>query len=123
MAKNKAGQQGSVKNAKTPELAKQVEAMAAYGITHGDIASCLGISEDSLQRHYRKELDQGSPKAIARVAERLYKKCLDGDTTSMIFWLKTRAKWRDSDNTPPPSQPLQPIEIIVKDARQNDSAT
>lgn len=102
---------------KTPELAKQVEAMAAYGITQADIAACLDVSEDTLQRYYRKELDQGSPKAIARVAERLYKKCLEGDTASMIFWLKTRAKWAETvkqEVTGKDGQPINPPTLLVK---------
>lgn len=60
------------------------------------IAEILGISVDSLQRHYRSELDTSREKANAAVGGALYKKAMSGDTASMIFWLKTRARWRET---------------------------
>lgn len=78
------------------QKAKMVEAMTAYGVTQTDIAAVLGCSTDTLQRHYRTELDTAIAKANSRIAERLYKKAMEGDTASMIFWLKTRARWAET---------------------------
>lgn len=77
---------------------RTVEAMSSYGIPHEDIGKVIGIDDKTLRKYYRHELDTASAKANAQVAQRLYKKCLDGDTSSMIFWLKTRAKWSESQN-------------------------
>lgn len=74
----------------------QVEALASFGIPHDDISLLIGVSPKTLRARYRHELDVGSAKAIARVAQTLFKKAIDGDTASAIFWLKTRARWRET---------------------------
>lgn len=99
MTKKKGNQGGGEKPHKpTEELRKTVEAMSSYGIPQEDIAAVVGIDRKTLAKHYRQELDTATAKANAQVAQRLYKKCLEGDTTSMIFWMKTRAKWSESMN-------------------------
>jgi len=75
---------------------KTVEAMSSYGIPQDDIAKVIGIDAKTLRKYYGHELDTASAKANSQVAQRLYNKCLDGDTSSMIFWLKTRAKWAET---------------------------
>lgn len=80
----------------TDEMRKTVEAMSSYGIPHEGIACVIDIDEKTLRKYYRSELDKATFKANAQVAGKLYKKCMDGDTTSIIFWLKTRARWRES---------------------------
>lgn len=81
----------------TEKNKKMVEAMSSYGIPQEDIAKVLEMDEKTLRKHYRYELDTATAKANSQVAQRLYTKCLDGDTTSMIFWLKTRAKWSEKN--------------------------
>ena len=57
------------------------------------------IDPKTLRRHYRNELDVGHVKAIAKVAESLFRKAMgDGSqsVTACIFWLKTRGGWRES---------------------------
>ena len=74
-----------------------------------DIAGVLGIDPKTLRRHYRDELKHGHVKANARVAESLYRKATgDGaqSVTAAIFWLKTRANWRETSIhqlEPPPT--------------------
>jgi hypothetical protein len=73
--------------------------MAAYGIPEADIATVIGIDPKTLRRHYRRELDTGHIKANSRMAENLYKKAMgDGPqaVTATIFWLKTRARWKET---------------------------
>ena len=82
-----------------PVARRQVEAMAAYGVPEADIARVLGIDPKTLRKHYREELDTGHIKANSRIAESLYKKAMgDGaqSVTACIFWLKTRAKWKET---------------------------
>lgn len=79
----------------TPEQRKQVEAMSAYGIPQTEIAKCIGINKTTLLQYFREELDTANAKACAAVAGALYKKAMGGDTTAMIFWMKTRAKWSE----------------------------
>lgn len=75
---------------------KTVEAMASYGIPQEDIGRVIGIDDKTLRKYYEYELATATAKANSQVAQRLYKKCLDGDTSSMIFWMKTRAKWSET---------------------------
>ena len=78
---------------------RQVEAMAAYGVPEKDIACVIGIDPKTLRKHYRHELDTGAIKANSKVAESLYRKALgDGSqsVTAAIFWLKTRAHWKET---------------------------
>jgi hypothetical protein len=75
---------------------RQVEGMAAYGIPEADIAAILAIDPKTLRKYYRSELDFGSVKANAQVAGFLFNSAKNGNVTAQIFWLKTRARWRES---------------------------
>ena len=82
-----------------PTSRRQVEAMAAYGVPEADVATVLGIDPKTLRKHYRQELTTGAIKATTKVAESLYRKALgDGSqsVTAAIFWLKTRAHWKET---------------------------
>ena len=73
--------------------------MAAYGVPEADISRVLGIDPKTLRKHYRDELDTGSIRANSRIAESLYRKAMgDGpqSVTACIFWLKTRARWKET---------------------------
>lgn len=78
-----------------PAQRRQVEAMAAYGIPEVDIARVIGIDPKTLRKCYRDELDLGATKANAQVAGYLFNAAKNGNVTAQIFWLKTRAKWRE----------------------------
>jgi len=74
---------------------RQVEAMAAYGIPETDISKVIGIDPKTLRKFYRDELDLGTTKANAQVAGFLFSNAKSGNVTAQIFWLKTRARWRE----------------------------
>ena len=86
------------RRAHKPDLAqrRQVEALAAYGIPETDIGRVVGIDPKTLRKHYREELDLGEAKANAQVAGYLFNAAKNGNVTAQIFWLKTRAKWRET---------------------------
>lgn len=79
-----------------PGLRRQVETMAAYGIPEIDIARVIAIDPKTLRKHYRDELDLGETKANAQIAGYLFNSAKNGNVTAQIFWLKTRAKWRET---------------------------
>ena len=79
-----------------PGLRRQVEAMAAYGIPETDIARVVGVDPKTLRKHYRDELDLGETKANAQVAGYLFAAAKNGNVTAQIFWLKTRARWKET---------------------------
>ena len=83
----------------TDEERKQVEAMSGYGVPFASIACLMhgGISEETLNKHYRTELGQGKAKAMAKVGQSLFQKATSGDdTTAAIWYSKTQMGWKDT---------------------------
>jgi transposase len=80
----------------TEQSRVQVKTLAAVGIRHEDIAAKLGISADTLVKYYKQELDDGRVDSNAQIGKSLYEQAKAGNTAAMIFWLKTRAGWRET---------------------------
>ena len=83
----------------TPEQRHIVQLHATIGTPQDDIAKVIGIDPKTLRLHYRDELDLASAKANAVVGGALFNKAKGGDTTAMIFWMKTRARWHETSVT------------------------
>lgn len=76
-----------------------VRAMCAYGIPVEKIAAVLDVSKETVYRHYKRETSIASAEANAKVAESLFRKATgDGpqSVAAAIFWLKTRARWKET---------------------------
>jgi predicted transcriptional regulator len=82
----------------TPEGRELVAIHATVGTPHETIAGILGITAKTLRNHYREELDNAMAQANAKVGGALFQKAMGGDTTAMIFWMKTRAGWREQQD-------------------------
>ncbi|WP_170773938.1 hypothetical protein [Ruegeria lacuscaerulensis] len=72
-----------------------VEVLVAGGTPKTIIAKALGIGMKTLQRHYGEELETGLELANAKVVRRLFRLIEQGSTPATIFWLKTRAGWKE----------------------------
>jgi hypothetical protein len=102
-----------------PMLRRQVEAMAGYGVTEAQIAGLIGIDSKTLRKHYREELDHGHVKANVKVAENLFRKATGEGreaVTAAIFWLKARARWKETNITEHTGEvhtPVTKIERII----------
>ena len=79
-----------------PAQRRQVETLAAYGIPEAEIARVVSIDPKTLRKHYREELDLATTKANAQVAGFLFNSARKGNVTAQIFWLKTRACWKET---------------------------
>ena len=79
----------------TDALREQVRSLAARGVRHEDIAAIIGCDAKTLRKRLRDELDRGMAEANANVTGALFDKAMGGDTVAQIFWLKTRAHWRE----------------------------
>lgn len=81
----------------TDKTRAEVSALKSFGHTHNEIATYLGISDDTMVKYYKRELDTACIRANSVVANKLYKKATEQeDLSAMIFWLKTRARWRET---------------------------
>ena len=84
---------------------EQVEELASRGLSNEQIAYSLGIGQTTLYVNKRENADfveaikRGKAKGIRDVANALVEKALSGDTTAMIFFLKSQAQWREINRT------------------------
>lgn len=89
------------KHTPTDKTRAQVEALAAFGIQQPHIAEMIGVHPNTLAKHYGRELEIGLSRANAKVASRLFHWATSADVdgkaqiTAAIFWLKTRAGYRE----------------------------
>ena len=91
--------------------------MAGYGVPEAEIAGVVGIDAKTLRKHYRQELDHAHTKANARVAENLFRKATGEGreaVTAAIFWLKTRAGWKETSVTELAARDKEPVQMIVR---------
>lgn len=80
----------------TEEKRKLVRTLAAVGTKYEEIAVRLDIASDTLVKYYAKELTDGRIDANAQVAKSLFEQAKMGNTAAAIFWLKTRANWKET---------------------------
>ena len=82
---------------KKDEDSKTVEALAIAGVKQTLIAEIIKLSEPTLRKNFRRELDTSKARANAIVAQSLFKKAKDGNVIAQIFWLKTQAGWKEKN--------------------------
>ena len=79
----------------TNQTRRLVEMMSGCGIPQMQIALSVGISDETLRKYYRQELDLGAIVANAKVAETLFRQATEeGNTAAAIWWTKARMGWR-----------------------------
>jgi hypothetical protein len=116
----------------TKEEIAQIEAMASHGLTMQQIADIRRISKDTLERRLKYSPDgvnairRGRAVAIANVAQTAYTMANNGKNPAMtMFYLKTRARWRERDRLEVTGKNGKPIdskmELIVTDARDDET--
>ena len=99
MANGKAGRPAKTL---TDKQRGEVETLAAF-LSIEQLADYFGIGrttfyalaekDPEILEHYKR----GKSKAIAHIAQGLIQKARAGDTTSAIFFLKTQARWRETE--------------------------
>ena len=88
-----------VEHIPSEESRKLVKGLSAVGIRYVDIAQKLEITDDTLRKHYKKELEEGRIDANTTIGTTLFQQAKAGNTTALIFWLKTRAGWKETNVT------------------------
>lgn len=80
----------------THEQRELVKLHATVGTRQDSIARIIGIDPKTLRLHYREELDNSKDQANAVIGGALFNKAKAGDTAAQIFWMKTRAGWKET---------------------------
>jgi hypothetical protein len=99
---------------------QEVETMAGLGMSHKQIGAIKHITEKTLTRYYRHELEQGGAKAVLRVAQNLFNLATraNASAAACIFFLKTQGgdNWREK--APQPLGKKEEAEMAARDAEQ-----
>lgn len=82
----------------TDDQRRTVTDMAAVGITQEQIALFLDIDDNTLRKHFRRELDIAALEANVKVAKSLYVKAISGDIGAAVWWTKTRMGWKEKQD-------------------------
>jgi hypothetical protein len=77
----------------TDAMRRDVEAWVRAGLQPPDIAILLNVSRQTIDRHFKRELQVARIKVKAAIGASLTQKALRGNLTAQIFWLRTQAKW------------------------------
>ena len=78
-------------------IREKVRHLAGLGVPQDDIARIVRCSPKTLRKRCRDDLDCGVAEANAIVSGSLFAAATGGDITAQIFWLKSRARWRERD--------------------------
>jgi hypothetical protein len=77
-----------------------VERASAFGITQAEIATQLKISEPTLRKHFRDELDGGAFKANMKVGGNMYGLTQSADEQVRLracqWWTARRMGWKET---------------------------
>jgi len=103
----------------TNETRNLVESLSGFGIPQDEIARLLGIDPKTLRFHYADQIELGTIKATAKVAQNLFtmacKPTREG-LSAAIFWLKVRAGWSEYAPKRPAEEPVGKKEAAERDA-------
>jgi hypothetical protein len=76
-------------------MRERVRYLAGVGVPQDDIAKILGCAPKTLRKRFRADLDRGVAEANATMCGFLFAAAKAGNIPAIIFWLKTRAHWRE----------------------------
>jgi len=76
-------------------MREKVRYLAGVGVRQDEIARIIGCAPKTLRKRFRDELDRGVAEANATVCGYLFAAAKAGNIAAIIFWLKTRAHWRE----------------------------
>src|SRR6202158_2756075 len=76
-------------------MREKVRHLAGVGVRQDDIARIIGCAPKTLRKRCRGDLDRGIAEANAIVSGSLFANAKAGNVVAQMFWLKTRAQWRE----------------------------
>src|SRR5437588_4435104 len=76
-------------------MREKVRYLAGVGVPQDDIAKIVGCAPKTLRKRCRNDLGRGIAEANATMCGYLFAAAKAGNIPAIIFWLKTRAHWRE----------------------------
>jgi len=111
----------------TPDEIEKLETMSGYRLPMQQIAAILGMSKSTLERCCKKDdaargaVEKGRALASAAIIQSAYAQAIGGNTTMLIFWLKTQEGWRETSRLElcnPDGSPIIEARELTSDQRQ-----
>ena len=106
---------------------EKVRHLAGLGVRQDDIARIVRCSPKTLRKRCRDDLDCGIAEANAIVSGSLFAAAKGGNVTAQIFWLKTRAQWREnaarSDAASGDAEGSSPVVLVLPDNSRDPELT
>lgn len=91
---------------------REVSVMAALGLEPNEIALVLNIDEKILKRYYKRELGVSGKISNLVVARKALEMASSGRFPDMTkFWLKSRAKWKETSGLEITGKDGGPVEV------------
>lgn len=100
----------------TQDQKAEVETLAAV-LTAEQVADYFGIARRTFYSMMQRDEEiaarykRGKARAIGVIAQGLINKARSGDTTSMIFFLKTQAGWRETTHVATVEPDVEPLDL------------
>ena len=95
---------------------EKIEHFAALGLTREQVAHNLGFTSRTWQNHNKdgsleEAYMRGKSKGVSVIANALYKKAREGNTTAQIFFLKCNG-WKEESAVEVKN--TSPVQLIIK---------
>ena len=86
--------------------------MSSIGNTQVEISLCIrgGIADDTLRKHFKRELETATLIANKEVGKRVYQRALAGDPAMLKWWTACRMAWKPAESD---RNPLDGLTIVV----------
>jgi hypothetical protein len=108
-------------------IREKVRHLAGVGVRQDDIAKIIGCAPKTLRKRCRDDLDRGVAEANAMISGYLFAAAKGGNVAAQIFWLKTRAHWRETvpDHSAPGSdtEASSPVVLLLPDNSRDPELT
>jgi hypothetical protein len=108
-------------------MRERVRYLAGVGVPQDDIAKIINCAAKTLRKRFRDDLDRGVAEATATVAGFLFAAAKGGNIPAIIFWLKTRAHWREKTAPEVPAsgdgEANAPVVLILPDNSRDPELT